>query len=265
VDREGHARVPDPGRGDGYRLGVWVRTQRAKYGKGMLDPERRARLEALPGWIWGDRWAERWEEGFAHLQRFVEREGHARVPHQWREGGYGLGGWVSHQRVKYSEGRLDPERRARLEALPGWTWNLLAEAWEEGFAYLQRFVGREGHARVPPRYREDEFGLGGWVSIQRAKYGKGMLDPERRGRLEALPGWTWDPYADDWEEGFAHLNSFVEREGHARVPAHYHEDGYRLGQWVTVQRSAFRNERLDETRRRRLESLYGWTWNARER
>jgi hypothetical protein len=108
---------------------------------------------------------------------------------------------------------------------------------------------------VRPRYREDGYGLGRWVSRQRINKIDGTLDPECRARLEALPGWTWDPYAEDWEQGFVHLQHFVKREGHARVPAGYREDGFRLGQWVGVQRSAFRNERLDAARRRRLDGL----------
>ena len=39
-----------------------------------------------------------WEFYFGLLQRFVEREGHARVPQGARENGHRLGGWVSKQR-----------------------------------------------------------------------------------------------------------------------------------------------------------------------
>jgi hypothetical protein len=259
VEREGHARVPQGTREDGYPLGIWAGNQCRPYRMGTLAPERRARLEALPGWTWDSREAE-WEENFARLQRFVEREGHARVPRGHRENGDKLDLWVLVQRQAYRKGTLDPGRSARLEQLPGWAWDAREAQWEEGFAHLERFVEREGHARVPQQHKEDAFRLGGWVYTQRQRRRRATLDRKQCVRLEALSGWAWDPYEADWEEAFAHLRKFVEREGHARVPHPHREDGYRLGSWIDGQRQAYRHRTLAPERRARLDALPGWTW-----
>ena len=47
---------------------------------------------------------------------------------------------------------MTPERVARLEALPGWSWNVKAEAWEKSYSRLLTFVERAGHARVPRKH-----------------------------------------------------------------------------------------------------------------
>ncbi len=245
VERESHASVPAQLRVDGYRLGSWVTTQRTLFRRGTLEPERRARLQAVPGWTWTPQ-DDAWDEGFAKLESFVKRNGHGRVPQQWREDDYRLGEWVINQRAQFQRGTLDPERRAQLEAVPGWTWDTREALWEEGFAKLESFVKRDGHARVPAQWREDDYQLGAWVNTQRTRFVQRTLEPERRAQLEAVPGWTWDVREALWEEGFAKLESFVEREGQARVPRKYRDaGGYRLGDWVITQRHVFQQGTLE--------------------
>jgi Helicase associated domain len=114
---------------------------------------------------------------------------------------------------------MESDRRQRLEALPGWSWDPNLERWEEGFAKLVQFSKQNGHSQVPVGYGSDDgYRLGIWVQTQR--YSE-SLDRERRKRLEALPGWSWDPHSDRWEEGFAHLQQFLDREGNSRVPVHH--------------------------------------------
>ena len=72
-------------------------------------------------------------------------------------------------------------------------WDARAATWEQGFAALQGFVEREGHAQVPRKHREGDHNLGDWVTTQRFRlFRKGKLDPKRQARLEAVPGWTWE-------------------------------------------------------------------------
>ena len=266
VGREAHARVPLNHVEEGYRLGRWVVKQRSRlrFRQRGEFAERRCRLETLPGWLWDTSEAD-WEDGFAHLERFVARERHARVPKEHCGDGYRLGAWVGVQRQARRKGTLRSERRARLEALPLWTWEVPESAWEKGFAALQRFVEREGHARVAHDHREDGFRLGRWVSHQRVLQRRGDLSDEHARRLESLPGWTSEPYAADWEDGYARLLVFVEREGHARVPSDYRDDdGFRVGKWVQRQRISLRNGQLEGDARLRLESLPGWISDTRE-
>jgi Helicase associated domain len=257
-DREGHCRVSFSYKtDDDYRLGGWVKKQRAN--KEELNHGRLQRLEALAGWSW-DPHFDQWEEGFSHLKQFSEREGHCQVAGKYKTNdNYRLGSWVNTQR-NHKE-TMEPERRQRLEALKGWSWDALYDQWEEGISHLKQFSDREGHCRTSGAYRTDDgYRLGQWVKVQRRNID--TMEPDRRQRLEALPGWSWNPVSDDlWEEGFSHLKQFSDREGHCRVSQRYKtDDGYRLGQWIAVQRRNI--DTMDADRRQRLEALPDWSWNV---
>ena len=79
-----------------------------------------------------------------------------------------------------------------------------------------------------------------------------------------LPGWTWDPHGEDWQEAIAHLRAYSEREGHARVPRAHVEDGFPLGHWVNTRRAWHRRGRLSAARQRELERVPGWVWDPFE-
>jgi len=158
-----------------------------------MEIDRRRRLESLAGWSWGVR-SDLWEEGFSHLKSFSEREGHCRVLFSYKaDDDYWLGQWVSIQRkTKYL---MELDRRQRLEALAGWSWNAFADKWEVGLSHLKEFSELEDHCRVPLRYiTKNGYRLGRWVGIQRENRNK--MEPERRQRLEALPGWVWNRNVD---------------------------------------------------------------------
>ena len=103
---------------------------------------------------------------------------------------------------------------------------------------------------------------GRWVSTQRGGYLDGRLGLDAINRLRGVPGWAWDAHSAGWEEGFEGLRFFAEREGHASVPTSHLEDGFKLGQWVSVQRNARKSGSLDPERQERLEEVRGWVWDV---
>ena len=61
-----------------------------------------------------------------------------------------------------------------------------------------------------------------------------------------------------WNRGIAALLAFIEREGHCAVPRSHKERGYRLGQWVAVQRYSQANlDWLAESATQSDRVLYG--------
>jgi hypothetical protein len=255
AERAGHARAPQKYVENGLRLGQWVAVQRRT--RDSMSPERVALLEALPGWSW-DPHTDQWEKAYAALLKFTKREGHARVPNTHVEDRVPLGKWVTHQRSRRD--KLTDEQQKRLEALPGWNWDARTDQWHRKLDLLRQFRQRQGHARVPQQHIEDGVNLGSWVYEQRLH--RRTMSKERRTLLEAVPGWTWDPHNDAWEEAYEALTNFAAREGHARVARDHMEQGVKLGAWVKEQR---RNRHsMSDERRQRLESVPGWSWNAVE-
>jgi hypothetical protein len=199
----------------------------------------------------------------SRLLKYVEDNGDARVPAPYKVDGYPLGRWVIKQRARFAAGTFDAERRDRLKNLNGWMWHTTKDGmWEEWFSRLLKYVEDNGDARVPAPYKVDGYPLGRWVIKQRAKHAEANLPADRRDRLDELPGWTWNSSSSKWEEGYLRLLTYIETNGHARIKAAFKtEDGYRLGQWVTVQRQDRTRGSLEADRQQRLQDIPEWTWD----
>jgi superfamily II DNA or RNA helicase len=247
-EREGHCRVPDNHKENDFDLGGWVRRQRQSKRQQSLPEARRQQLDEL-GFVW-DVFETDWAEGFRYLTIYKEREGHCRVPHPHKENGFRLGDWV--QRCRHKP--LSEARRQQLDEL-GFFWDPLETDWVQGLRYLTIYKKREGHCRIPPKHRENGFRLGQWVKRRRGN--ADTLSAPRRQQLDEL-GFVWGPRETKWAEGLRYLTIYKEREGHCRVPKTHKENGFRLGQWVDVQR---RNaDTISASRRQQLDEL-GFDWD----
>jgi hypothetical protein len=71
------------------------------------------------------------------------------------------------------------------------------------------------------------------------------------------------PIATQWEDGYTALLAYVAEHGNARVPTSHHTvDGYRLGGWVSKQRTAYTGGDHSDERITRLEAVDGWVWKV---
>lgn len=141
--------------------------------------------------------------------------------------------------------------------LPGWTWDPVADRWEEGgFSRLVDYMERHGDARVPQSYLVDGYNLGSWVNTQRSRHNQKRLESDRAQRLAELPGWVWSAREAKWDEGFQHLREFAQAHRNVAVPIDYEAHGFKLRNWLVNNRVKF--ARLSQDRQRRLQALPGW-------
>ena len=250
-EREGDCDVLQTHIEDGLKLGVWVTDQRQIRKKSNLSAKRINKLDQI-GFIW-DPLERQWEEGFNYLVVFKEREGHCLVSRGYEEAGYKLGDWVSRRRGNKSE--ISEERIKLLDEL-GFIWDPFEEQWEEGFNYLSKFKGREGHCLVPTNHLEEGYKLGQWVSALRGR--KSKLTHERLNQLIQI-GFVWNKFTNSWVSNFQALVNFKEREGSTLVSQTHVENGLFLGKWVAWQRS--NKLKLSSEQIIKLNDI-GFIWNA---
>lgn len=116
----------------------------------------------------------RWDDSFAALSQVTNRLG--RLPRTPAEAEPRLLMWVTNQRRALNQPK---HRQARLESLPGWTWNPRADQWEYRAEQFRNFLVVNGHT---PRIRTRdpiERALAHWYSRQCVTHAEGRMTDER--------------------------------------------------------------------------------------
>ncbi|MBT2269595.1 helicase associated domain-containing protein, partial [Rhodococcus erythropolis] len=244
---------------DDINLSDWIIKRRKDFRGQMLEPDLIAELESLPGWTW-DPLTDQWDAGVAALRAYVAENGTSVVAPGMVIDGINLKTWVNNRRKNFREGILSADRVAELESLPGWTWDPNTDKRNAGMVALRKYVEEYGTALVPYNTVAGEMNLGGWVTRQRGAFRSGSLPEARVAELESLPGWSWDPIADQWAAGVDVLRKYLEEQGIVKIPKSAVFDGFKLGIWVNNLRQSFREGKLAPDRVAELESLPGWRW-----
>ena len=239
----------------GHKLGVWVHNQRGRH---KLSAEKRYRLSEL-GFIWNTLDAH-WEEGLIEMSSYRNQYGDCLVPKGFiTSSGFKLGAWVLGLRRRKKT--LDADKLSRLSELD-FVWNLRERSWDRGYRELEIYKEEYGDCFVRTDYKtESGFNLGDWARFQRIY--KDKLSNDRLSRLNEI-GFVWNLLDRSWENGLEELHRFKEEFGHCSPSAKYQtSNGFKLGQWLSVQRRQYNRKKITQIQIEHLNKL-GVVWDPIE-
>jgi hypothetical protein len=173
-----------------------------------------------------------------------------------------LASWVTFQRAGLKKQSLSPERRRLLEALGDDFPSL--DRWGKCFRHLQVFR-RQNPDRWPEAMEHfpKGFNLGKWCNGQRFRSRNQKLKSHQLSALHAIhfpfQALHWDK---TWMEQYQHLVSFRKRFPQ-RWPKQDEEfpPGNNLGDWVSDQKTDYKNQALNAKRTQLLTQL-GLEWGS---
>ena len=227
----------------GYKLGIWIRTQRKNK---CLSKEQKALLEKI-GMTWSV-FDNKWERGIVEAKKYFSLNGNLKVPAKYvTDLGFPLGNWIATQRSRYyhknGEKALSSEQVSKLEEL-GMIWDVLIEAWNEGFEHARWYYDKNGDLLVPVDYVcDDGYALGGWIQTRRGGYkgtGSWAKPTDEQVRLLEEIGMIWDIEDYLWKKNYSLAKDYYNKNGNLNVVKRYiTPSGEKLGLWIQRQRRAY--------------------------
>ena len=201
-----------------------------------------------------DRLGPTWHRWYGLLNKFHKQTGHCRIAVDHVLDGLKIGIWVNNQRQ--NKDKLSQEQIRLLELLD-FSWDPLAEQWEENYQALRTLVSSSGNRYVVQGTVVKGYNLGSWVNAQRLKKRRGQLTLEQIKKLDSIH-FSWEPISDQWNEAFKALSSFKNKTGHCRIKKSQNSDYANLGIWVQVQRT--HKSQLSTEQISKLDSI-GFSWD----
>lgn len=253
--RRGEQRWPSLSASDAKEryLARWSHQQRnrrrAHIESGKSDEAATTRfqlLEEIPGWQWSFHDAQK-EEFLSDLSAFIEEHGRFPLARSSSPSESRLGKALQNRksllRRKLDSGPLeagDQELFEALSTLPGWNLTIdRDQIWSQKFQEVRDFVKRTGALPRTGSHDQFESTIGKWLRKERqlgrqflvsGKASRSSMNAERVALLETIPGWTWNPPEDSWEQQFSAAKAFVEENG--RLPQRRGDEDQSLANWV---------------------------------
>ena len=236
-------------------IGSWLSNQRQALKHDRLSKERKEELDALGNWSKSpdEINEEKWEEKYQLLKQYVE-EHDGLFPLQIEPI---IGTWLNTQRQVLKHGKLNKERREKLDVLGDWSrsrYETNEEQWEEKYRLLKQYI--EEHNGKFPIQKEPI--IGRWLHKQRQALKERKISEERKQKLDALGDWSINQYEineEQWEEKYQLLKQYVE-EHNGTFPSRREPI---IGNWLDKQKTSFKKNKLNEEKKQKLDALGYWS------
>jgi len=140
----------------------------------------------------------------------------------------------------------------------------MSYTWNENYCALKEYATRYGTTRLKQSEKYAGYSLGTFVRKCRTDYNSGCLSDERIALLKEI-GFVFDPYEEDWIMGYEVAKAFYSEFNHLLVPQRSWYRGFKLGQWISRQRSAFnkKSRKITDERKNKLDAI-GMIWNVND-
>ena len=206
-----------------------------------------------------------WEDSYELAKCYYNYHKHLGIPRNFRTDdginydlyGYRLGDWIA--QMRRSKDKLSPRKIAKLEKI-GMIWKCYL-TWSESYDVFKEYVLVNGIDSVKTNTIYKSVKIGEWLNNQKNFYRIGKLKEDRQLLLEDL-GVVWN-FTQSWEDSYAMLVNFYNVNNHIKLPymfktkdgINYDKNGFGLYDWLRNQKTAYRENKLDENQVSKLLNL----------
>ncbi len=198
-----------------------------------------------------------WDTYYQELYRYWEEKGNCNITRRYKtEEGLWLGKWMLMQKTLYREGRLTEDKITALEKLDI-SWEYRNDVnFNRNVELLKKYKEEHGSLFLTKNYTTpDGVNLATWCTNIRKMQKAGKM-PENRSRILNEMGFLWNVDEAVWEEGYKHAKDYYEEHGDIYVSRRFIcKDGYKLGQWLSSQRSIWLGRRSGNLTKERIMKL----------
>ena len=275
----------------GYKLGFWISKQRINYKNGTLSEDRIEKLEEI-GMIFENVYKDTWNMMYKLAKKYYEHYDNLKIPKMFKtingyeidEKGYNLGVWIATQKTNYNKSILSEDKIEKLEEIGMIFKKVNDNTWNMMYKLAKKYYEHYGDLKISRSFKtingyeidKNGYNLGFWISNQRVKYKNDTLSEDRIKQLEKIDMIFGIGKQDAWNIMYDLAKKYYEHYGNLKIPRSFKtvngyetdEKGYKLGVWITTQKTNYNKSILSEDRIKKLEKIgmmfenvNDYTWN----